>query len=133
MAAGKRGQCLRGKLSITVDLGRLRSASWSDEIVAEIAAPHQNEGPHLAAGRARPGQVRIEAGREAKTKCSGKARPMAETEAQDPEKRSSPVTARSLPFSNRDRSRVWVKVHQVGAAWILPRNTRWSKRNGSDS
>lgn len=30
--------------------GELRSVSRSNEIVAEIAAPHQNEGPHLAAG-----------------------------------------------------------------------------------
>ena len=48
--------------------GELRSVSRSFEIAAEIAAPHQNEGPHLAAGlRARPSADR--SGARGKRKC----------------------------------------------------------------
>jgi hypothetical protein len=65
------------------------------EIAAEIAAPHQNEGPHLAAGfRAGPSADR--SGARGKHDMPGRQRPMRKYGQQDPERHA--FAAGPLPF-----------------------------------
>src|ERR1700679_2092312 len=57
---------------------------WSTEIVGEIAAPHQNEGPHLAAGlRARTSADR--SGARGENDVPGRQWLTKSSEPQDPE------------------------------------------------
>ena len=65
------------------------------EIAAEIAAPHQNEGPHLAAGlRARRSADR--SGARGKPTCQPGREPMRRDDPQDPE--MAPLRGGSAPI-----------------------------------